>query len=258
MIGNVGLHKKLIAVIIIIVILIAAIMQNEYVIMAKNIYKQYTGQSLMYSFIGITYEGPFITPINPFILWLYAKSYRQVKKDLIAPLDTYITFSRLNFSPADRANCDWCSMVNGLIKLVVESAKFNENIAIPDIMRYYCKFALVFRKKSLDVKSFCQETFGKITPNLMKLSELYLLLEQIELRWCPFKAMANYYRNTNPSYIPLNYETIYAAGKILSKQQTIECEFCNKILNEEMDPKYISNDPKTSPMYSYYIRVLSM
>lgn len=250
--------KHLIIAIIIVIIILLFAMTNKYVKFARQIHSKYDGQSLMYSFIGFTYEGPFITPINPFILWLYERSYRQVKKYLVAPLDTYISFSRLNFSPADRANCDWCSMVNGLIKLVVESAKIDENITVPDLMRYYCKTALIFRKKKLDVASFCMTTFGKRTKNLMHLSELYLLLEQIELRWCPFKAMSNYYRNNDPRYIPLNYETIYEAGKILSKQETIECEICNKVLNTEMDPKYISQDPKTSPMYEYYQYILSI
>ena len=252
------LNRIIIIVIISIVIILLMILTNKYVKFARQIHSKYTGQSLMYSFIGFTYEGPFITPVNPFILWLYEKSYRQVKSSLVAPLNTYISFSRLNFSPADRANCDWCSMVNGLIKLVVESAKIDENITVPDLMRYYCKTALLFRKKKIDAEKFCVKTFGKQTKNLMRLSELYLLLEQIELRWCPFKAMADYYRNNNPSYIPLNYKTIYEAGKILSKQETIECEFCNKLLNEKMDPKYVSQDPKTSPMYDYYQYILKI
>ena len=64
--------------------------------------------------------------------------------------------------------------------------------------------------------------------------------------------MQHYFRNTNPSFVPINKVMIYKVGEILSKYDTIECIFCNQIIHEEMDPIYISNNPETSPMLEFY------
>ena len=34
-------------------------------------------------------------------------------------------------------------------------------------------------------------------------------------------------------------ETIYYAGRVLSKYDTINCQFCAPLLNAKMDPKYL-------------------
>jgi hypothetical protein len=51
--------------------------------------------------------------------------------------------------------------------------------------------------------------------------------------------MQIYYRNTNPNYVTINNKIIYEVGRILSKYETIECVFCNKVIHEQIDPKYI-------------------
>ena len=40
-------------------------------------------------------------------------------------------------------------------------------------------------------------------------------LDHIELVYCPSKAFEDYYRNTDPRYVPINCESIYKAGRIL-------------------------------------------
>ena len=44
-------------------------------------------------------------------------------------------------------------------------------------------------------------------------------LDHIELVYCPFKAFEDYYRNTDPRYLPITRESIYKAGQLLHASQ---------------------------------------
>lgn len=203
---------------------------------------------------GYRWEGVHITPINPYLLWLYKKFYQDVKPYLKAPLLSYVTFSRLTLTGADRMSCDWCSMVNGLIHLCIDSGA----VTNPNFPSYYAKRILAYLKIALVFR----DKPNPPTSNIWL--QLYKMLEQVELRWCPFKSMVAYYRNANPNYIEPSMEMIYAAGKILSKYDTIECIFCTKVLNKEMDKKYLTAPVSNSmpglpdsPMINYFLFVLN-
>jgi hypothetical protein len=262
-------NYMIVIILAIIVVLCLLVLSNKYVLFAINIYFNYDGPCLIPQKDNDTIEeGIYITPANPYILALYEDFYLGVKPMLVSPLSDYVTFTRLGTSKSNQISCDWCSMVNGLIKLCLESAKVSNLIAncpVPDEMLNYCRRATKNRKKQIteiDVETFMNGYFTrKFTccelRRVKSWSNIYLILEQIELRWCPFKAMVEYYRNTNSSYLPINEHSIYLAGKILSKYETIECVFCNKVLNEEMDPKYMS-DGLDSPMLPFYKYILSL
>jgi len=263
----------IIAILIFIILLL--IITNKYVIMAYNIQRQYHGQSYFHQFIfqhkNAYYEGFFVIPSNPIALYLITKFYRETKPLFIKSLSEYVTFTRLNLSNADIINCDYCSLVNGLSKLVIDSAKqyITSNpqkiatIPISNDIIEFVNLALLMRTKQItdnDVNDYISLTFGnkyssfapEIYKRLFVWSNFYLSLEQVEMRFCPFKSMGNYYRNTNPNFLPINSDTIYQAGKILSQFDTIECYLCSKVLNQQMDKKYIVQDPTQSPMLEFY------
>lgn len=235
-------------------------------IILKNIFKYNRKKSV--------YEGIFISPRNPFTLWFFKSIYDDTKKIFIDSIENYISFTRLNLSKNDKLNCDWCSMANGIIKLSIDSLKANlknesliQSISLWNIKLFllYLDIALFYRKRKItkqEIDSFIKYTFPSSTisiyPILFCYSKLYLLLEQIELKWCPYKSMQYYYRNKDARYLSINEQTIYEAGKILSKFDTIECHICNQVLNQEMDKQFISHDfDKTkSGMYDFYIFIL--
>jgi hypothetical protein len=268
-------------ILLIIICIIYLLVTDKYIIMASNIKNKQNGHSpiieniIKYNKNTSIYEGILISPINPILLKLYANVYFSFKPILIKPLSEYIVFSRLNISNKDRANCDWCSIANGLFKLIIDSIKYhikNNNINLLlkvnllylNILIKYIKTTLVFRKKQITKNNIIEYinteigSYNKKLYNIIyKSAYIYLLVEQIELRWCPFKSMQKYYRNTNPNYVPINNKIIYEVGRILSKYETIECVFCNNVIHEKIDPKYISNVPETSPMWEFYNYIIN-
>ena len=71
--------------------------------------------------------------------------------------------------------------------------------------------------------------FGKKSIDLLLFSQIYLKLEMIELRWCPFKRSKEfYYRNKDKQYLEPTEKMRYEVGKILSKHETITCNNCPK------------------------------
>ena len=84
------------------------------------------------------------------------------------------------------------------------------------------------------VEKWCKRTFGKITIDLLLLSKIYLKLEMVELRWCPFKRSKEfYYRNQDKRYLKPTEKVIHEVGKILSKDETITCNNCPRLVNEK-------------------------
>lgn len=253
-------------IIIILVIILILLYYKDYIIFAKNINKYYNDSSIFskniksYNKFITLFEGVFIIPSNPILLKLYHLVYNDFKEILIEPLDKYVTFTRLKISNSDRINCDWCSMANGLIYLIKKSIKFylknepdklkNINLINIRILNFYIKSSLLFRKKPIKKPIKKDEISYEV-------DLLYNMLEQIELKWCPFKAYANYYRNSDERYLPINEESIYYAGEILSKYETIECHICNKEINNKIDLKYIETSELNSPMKEFYEYVLN-
>lgn len=167
-----------------------------------------------------------ITFSNPIIIFL-ALQYRQSFPKLkISYKNDYIHFTRILDSQLDKINCDWCSIINGLVKYI-EDEKSNTYFWIY-ISNLYLMFALILRSNKkyinyIDIFFSDPITFTK------------LMLEEIELRWCPFKSMTKmYYRNNDERYISPTKENILLAGKYLSQHETIECFKCSKYLNDNI------------------------
>jgi len=257
-------------VIIILIVIIILLYYKDYIIFSFNINKYYDDTSIYlknvksYDKFITSYEGIFIIPINPILLKLYHSTYNDFKPILIEPINKYVTFTRLNISNSDRINCDWCSMANGLIYLIKKSIQFHlkynpdklKNISLFNIkiLNCYISMSLLYRKKKNYDKNNKKNLLNnsKFYELFYEVNKLYNMLEQIELKWCPFRAYVDYYRNTNKNYLPINEESIYYAGEILSKFETIECHMCNKEINNKIDLKYIETNETNSPMKEFY------
>jgi len=160
-------------------------------------------------------------------------------------------------------SCDWCSICNG----IVETAKSNivknpklvkridfEKLKIIDIYLDFCLVDRVEKLTNEKIEEWCENTFGKMSIDLLLFSQIYLKLEMIELRWCPFKRSKElYYRNTDKRYLEPTEKIIYEVGKILSKHETITCNNCPKVVNENW--KYTKSNKHSifQPLLDYMI-----
>jgi hypothetical protein len=143
-----------------------------------------------------------------------------------------------------KLSCDWCSIVNG----TVETAKINlqdspqlwptidsEKLKIID---RYLDFALSARKTKItrpEAAAFARAAFKMADEPQIIFSLIFLKLEQIELRWCPYKRACTYYRAKDPRYLPHDKKTIYEVGRILSEHETITCNNCPRVVNQALD-----------------------
>jgi len=160
-----------------------------------------------------------------------------------------------------RLSCDWCSIVNGIMETakqnIIKNPKLVKRIDFEKlkIADKYLDFILVDRKDKLTndkIEKWCQKTFGKTTTVLLLLSQIYLKIEMIELRWCPFKRSKEfYYRNKDKRYLEPTEQMIYEFGKIISKHETITCNNCPKVINEKW--KYTNSNKQSvfQPLLDY-------
>lgn len=141
--------------------------------------------------------------------------------------------------------CDWCSICNGIVETaksnIVKNPKLVKQIDFEKLkkMDKYLDFILVDRMEKITnekIEEWCENTFGKKPINLLLFSRIYLKIEMIELRWCPFKRSKElYYRNTDKRYLEPTKKMIYKVGKILSKHETITCNNCPKVVNQNWE-----------------------
>ena len=160
-----------------------------------------------------------------------------------------------------RLTCDWCSIVNG----IVETSKQNiinrpELVNQIDFVRLplaeiFLDFILTGRTEKVtqeQAELWCNDTFGQVTSDHLLFSRIYIKLEHIELRWCPFKRSKEfYYRNKDKRYLEPTEQTIYEVGQILSKHETITCNNCPRVINAEW--KYTKSNEKSTfqPLLDY-------
>lgn len=194
--------------------------------------------------VGRFVEGIKIYPSYVFLkFWMYA-CYTPLLPALRG-LDTNVCFvMEKGFFPIFRVSCDWCSICNGIL----ETAKQNiirdpELIAYIDFnrLRYidiYLDFILADRTDKITADTtriWCEQTFSRTTPELLLFSSVYLKLESVELKWCPFKRSKElYYRNKDARYLLPTESIIYEVGRILAQpeHETITCNNCPKVINE--------------------------
>lgn len=206
-------------------------------------------------------EGLKILPYFP-VLKIFMNFYFMALKPALHNLDKNVCFLDIDDKyNGIRISCDWCSICNG----IMETAK-NNIIKKPKLLKHidfeklnyidkYLDFILVDRKQKLTkkkIKTWCENTFGTITPELLLLSQIYLKGEMIELRWCPFKRSKEfYYKNKDDKFLEPTKKIIYEIGKILSKDETITCNNCPKVVNKNWKYTKCSTQSIFQPLLDY-------
>lgn len=212
-------------------------------------------------------EGIKIMPHYPFLKAVMCYLFGPLKTALHG-IDTNVCFLEIDEKHVNVIiSCDWCSICNG----IVETAKQNI-IKNPGLVKHidfenlknidsYSDFILADRTERLTndkIQHWCETTFGNKSTDLLLFSQIYLKIEIIELRWCPFKRSKEfYYRNKDKRYLEPTEQTIYEIGKILSKHETITCNNCPKVVNEGW--KYTKSNRQSvfQPLLDYMIEEIS-
>ena len=156
-------------------------------------------------------------------------------KHLLTGLGDNVSFMEIEFDFRD--GCDWCSLCNGMCETARLNLQLNPDVPLDitklEILNSYLDVVLANRKTQIVADDWCLATFGKTTKELLLFSQIYLQLEQIELRWCPFKrSRETYYRNKDARYLEPSVQIMYAVGQILATNDTITCNNCPRLLNQ--------------------------
>jgi hypothetical protein len=160
-----------------------------------------------------------------------------------------------------KISCDWCSICNGVFETakqnIIDDSSLLKKINIKNLEFFdaFLDTVLTNRKRKIttdEIKSWCIITFKNVTNDLLLLSSIYLKLELVELRWCPFKRSKEfYYRNKDRRYLVPTEQIIHKIGKILSEHETITCNNCPCIINEKW--KFTKSNKKSifQPLLEY-------
>lgn len=179
-------------------------------------------------------EGILIGYSYPFMRFVCDYCYEPFKH-LLFGLEDNVSFMEIECD--FRRGCDWCSLTNGMCETVRINLQRNPDAPLDitklEILNSYFDIVLANRKTKVIADEWCLATFGKITRELLLFSQIYLKVEQIELRWCPFKrSRETYYRNKDVRYLEPSVQMMYEVGKILATNDTITCNNCPKLLNQ--------------------------
>lgn len=185
-----------------------------------------------------------IIPCYPLLKFLIECYFIPLKK-VLHNLDENVCFLEIDDKYENiKISCDWCSICNGII----ETAKQNL-INNPELISFinfdkltlfdnYLDFILIDRKEKVtndQIYQWTKNTFNSNTVNnqTLLLGGLYLKLELVERRWCPFKRSKEfYYRNKDNQFLDPTEQVILLIGEILNKHETITCNNCPKIIND--------------------------
>lgn len=217
---------------------------------AKNIFKPHRGESLLtfHNTLSQKCEAVMVSP-HYVTLTLFMFIF-NILKPATKGFSDNISFLRIintNECSYDDfyliVGCDWCSLNNGMIETVKQNLLKNPTLIDQiDVSKLKCvnnffSCVLYFREKritDIDVFLWQQNNFLSDDPRLFSISKLYLQLEQVELRWCPFKRSKEYYyRNKDHRYTTPTIPNIYKIGKILSEHDTVTCELCPELVNND-------------------------
>jgi hypothetical protein len=203
-----------------------------------------------------------IIPCYPFMKYVMCYMFIPLKPSLYN-LDENVCFLDVD-NVWLQLSCDWCSICNG----IMETSKQNiinrpELVKQIDFTRLkykdiYLDFILSGRTekvKAEQVEIWCRDTFGHVTPDLLLFSRIYLKIEQIEVRWCPYKRSKEfYYRNKDKRFLEPTKQTIYEVGKILNNYDTITCNNCPRTVNAEWKYTKSNEDSMFQPLLDYMMR----
>jgi hypothetical protein len=184
------------------------------------------------------YESIFVAPLYPQL-----KLFVNVVLEMIPLLDGLeqnVCFMTITDDTTFKIACDWCSLVNGCVETIKQNLIKHPDkrhlITNMQACDTYLDLILLRRTTKLtdtDAEHWCQTTFGYSDNDLLLFSRIYLKLEMIELRWCPFRRSRKlYYRNKDKRYLPVSKQTIFEVGRILETHETITCNNCPKIVND--------------------------
>ena len=181
-------------------------------------------------------------------------------------IETNVSFLQIDMKGSDfiSLSCDWCSIMNGMIETAKTNLLYDPTLSdlldMPNL-NYVSDFLRKCLKKRKDqitddkINKFCLKTFNQITYPLYVVSKIYLQLEDIETRWCPFKrAKEFYYRNSDPRYFSVSETNFYSIGKILSKYDNMTCNNCPKIVNNEWVPLGTTKPSVFIPLLEWMVK----
>lgn len=212
-------------------------------------------------------EGAKIMPYYPFLKIVLNFLFKPLKPAL-QNLDNNVCFLEIGEKYENiKLSCDWCSICNGIMATakqnIITDPKLLKEVDFKKLkfIDKYLDFVLVDRTEKIQtekIEDWCQTTFGTTTTDLLLLSRMYLKLEMIELRWCPFKRSKEfYYRNTDERYLEPTKKIIYELGEILSKYETVNCNNCPKLINENW--KYTKSNTESifQPLLDYMMKEIN-
>jgi hypothetical protein len=203
-----------------------------------------------------------IFPLYPFLKFCMRCLFEPLKPTLYN-LDENVCFLHID-DKFLQLSCDWCSICNGIIETAKQTI-INQPELVKQIdftrLKYfdiYLDYILSGRTEKVtpeQTETWCRDTFGQATPDLLLFSRIYLKLEQIELRWCPFKRSKEfYYRNKDKRFMEPSEQTIYEVGKILNQYETITCNNCPRVVNAEWKYTKSNEDSMFQPLLDYMMR----
>ena len=164
-------------------------------------------------------------------------------------------------------SCDWCSICNGIIETAKQNILKNpellkcidfEKLKVADNYLDFCLVARTEKITNEKTEKWCESIFGKTNCDLLLFSQIYLKLEMIELRWCPFKRSTEfYYRNKDKRYLDPIEQIRWRVGEILSNYETITCNNCPSAVNEKW--KYTKSNTKSifQPLLDFMIKEIN-
>ena len=215
----------------------------------------------------ISIEAVKIMPHYPFLKIVMNYLFVPLKHTLYN-LDKNVCFMGIDDKYSNiRISCDWCSICNGIVETsklnIIKNPNLVKRIDFENLKNFdkYLDFILVDRTERLTnekIEEWCENTFGKKTFDLLLFSQIYLKIEMIELRWCPFKRSKEfYYRNKDKRYLEPTEKMIYEVGKILSKHETITCNNCPKVVNKNWKYTKSNKHSMFQPLLDYMMEEIN-
>jgi hypothetical protein len=221
--------------------------------------------------LGFLYSDLFeqfaIAPHYPFLKIVMNYLFTPLKPAL-SNLDKNVSFLEIDDTYDNiRISCDWCSICNGMVETAKQNI-INDPTIVTQIdfeklklFDNYLDFILIGRTEKITnakIEEWCENTFGKKTVDLLLFSQIYLKIEMLELRWCPFKRSTEfYYRNVDNRYLEPTDKVIYEVGKILSRDETITCNNCPKVVNENWKYTRSNTDSTFQPLLDYMMEEIN-
>lgn len=158
-----------------------------------------------------------------------------------------VVFLSVNYPETLRVSCDWCSIINGLVHTALEELQGGTIVSSIDSTTVRNIASVLYdriRYRTTITKQDITEWIHSKLPTTLRgsvdvwsFAYLYIVLERIELRWCPFKRAVGYYRHKDTRYAnlpvdPLTRRSLLEIGRILDKDHTIKCTNCPALVNQ--------------------------